>query len=539
MEHHQVICTLDAESISGTNLKRASIRRDGSSDCYVCNDDTEEPLCEHRLEKTRLEAWISEERENHQSLCPECDSLKKNGTVSVRVATRGGSNGGVSQKTLLLELFGAFNLKPDPLAGHTPIPENDGPPPHMEEGFMMWSPHDGRDGWIPMDPDGRRLEFKEYYGKLIDDIPKQKVTEFMISYIIAYPATRSRGNLDDLQVIGMEHGVPGNARWKIGMMRLLGKSAVVVAWHMLGMGSSDQVLDYKLNKTGEEENEAWDWVHDVPYVHQLMTEHIPREMEMKTKPFVFQSDDWGSGIHLRYAEAHDDWIKHNFFGNPIWIDGYFVIEIGTIGRLADKRRRDTKSFYLGAFGLTKDIIGIEKYMVQKRWKMNRYTETDYIYPYQDVDYQSGKNAAEMHPNYWNIAVLADRSSRLAPVQLQPYHPKNNTEGFHPENITKDVDIIWGNKDQMMPPSQMFRSYYLFPGVKSPHRIHTHEIDGANHFAEIDKPLSVTRAILTSLLSAHGPTIIPVFLGNGDYIMKGDEKELKDTLTRLYGAPKTH
>ncbi len=531
--HHRVICELDADTLFGTGIGRASIRNDGSG-CYVRNDDAGESLCEHRLEKTRLESWISEERDHYQSLCPECET--NHSTRFERICGRRGGTNGVD----LEELFDAFNLKPDPLAGHTPIPEIDGPPPHMEEGFMMWSPGDGRDGWVPMDSDGRRLDTSEYYGKLLDQIPKRKVTEFKISYIIAYPATRSRGKLDDLQVIGMEHGVPGNARWKIGMMRLLGKFAVVVAWHMLGMGSSDQVLDYKLNKSGgEEENEAWDWVHDVPYVHELMTQHIPGVLQMSPKTFVFQSDDWGSGIHLRYAEAHDEWIKHNFFGNPIWIDGYFVIEIGTIGRLADKRRRDLQSFYLGAFGLPKDIIGIEKYMVQKRWKMNRYTETDYIYPYQNVDYQSGKNAAEMHPNYWNIAVLADRSSRLAPVQLQPYHHTKNPSGFRPEKITKDVDIIWGNKDQMMPPSQMFRSYYLFPGVKSPHRVHTHEIEGANHFAEIDKPMSVTRAILTSLISAHGPTIIPVFLGNGDFIMKGDEKELKEILTTLYGAPKTN
>ena len=84
-------------------------------------------------------------------------------------------------------------------------------------------------------------------------------------------------------------------------------------------------------------------------------------------------------------------------------------------------------------------------MVEERWKMNRYTEADYIYPYQNVDYQSRKTTAEMNPNYWNIAVLADRSSRLAPRQLQPYHDSDNTYGFHPENIKGPIDFIWGLK----------------------------------------------------------------------------------------------
>ncbi len=87
----------------------------------------------------------------------------------------------------------------------------------------------------------------------------------------------------------------------------------------------------------------------------------------------------------------------------------------------------------------------------------------------------------------------------------------------------------------MPPGQVFRSVYLFPHAKVNH----HEIQDANHFTEIDNPLAVVRAILGSLLREHGKDIIPIFLGNGDYIMKGDETELKELLTKFYNAPKTH
>jgi hypothetical protein len=88
---------------------------------------------------------------------------------------------------------------------------------------------------------------------------------------------------------------------------------------------------------------------------------------------------------------------------------------------------------------------------------------------------------------------------------------------------------------MMPPSQVFRSVYLFPHARVAH----HEIQLANHFSEIDDPHAVVRAILGALLREHGHQVVPVFLGNGDYIMKGDERELKEMLTEIYLAPATH
>ena len=404
---------------------------------YLYNINKGEPQCDHIFEESELINWLQIHKRINDNLCPKCASVN---TVNF---------GAKFTTEQYQSLFSTFNLKPDKLMGHDPIPEIDGPPPILKEGEMMW--HSTTTiGSVPMTSDGERYKYSDYYGKFIQNMRTQNMVQdtsvFKISYIIAYPS-KENIDLDKLPLIGMLHGVPGNARWKIRMLRELGKFAVVVAWHMLGMGDSDQILDYKfINNKGKQPNQAWDWKYDVPYVHELMTQWIPSQHGLTPeKKWIFQSDDWGSGIHLRYLEKHNDIILHNFFSNPIWLDGYFVIEIGTIGKLANIRRDNLELFHTAAFGLPQIIIGVEKYMVEERWKMNRYTETDYIYPYQDVDYQSGKTAAEMKPNYWNIAVLADRSSRLAPRQLQPYHDSDNTYGFHPENINTPIDFIWGLK----------------------------------------------------------------------------------------------
>ncbi|KKM00369.1 hypothetical protein LCGC14_1805100 [marine sediment metagenome] len=450
---------IDIDPTNNTLLKSFNFLNDEKYACLY-NINKEEPYCNHIFKESELINWLNNKKQKN-NLCPECFNGKTSKIENSLIQ-------GDLTPAKIQQLFSIFNLRPDPLKGHDPIPEIDGPPPILKEGFMMWKPkstdpYPNRIGWIPMHVNKERLKFSEYHGLTIEEMNKKKLVQrtstFKISYIIAYPSTRFNKNLDDLPLIGMLHGVPGNARWKMRMLRELGKFAVVVAWHMLGMGDSDQVLDYTLdeNNQNEKENEAWDWIHDVPYVHQLMTEHIPDllgilkfKIDPKTKKeiprrWIFQSDDWGSGIHLRYLEQHNDSILHNFFVNPIWLDGYPVIEISTIGRLAAVRKENPSSFYSAAFGLPQIIIGIEKYMVEKRWKMNRYTETNYIYPYQHVDYQSGEIAADMPPNYWNIAVLANRSSRLAARQSQPYHPTENKYGFKPEKITKPIDFIIGLK----------------------------------------------------------------------------------------------
>lgn len=41
-------------------------------------------------------------------------------------------------------------------------------------------------------------------------------------------------------------------------------------------------------------NRMWDWKHDIHYVHQLMTQEVPRVMQIRPKPWIFQADDWGT-----------------------------------------------------------------------------------------------------------------------------------------------------------------------------------------------------------------------------------------------------
>ena len=500
----------------------------------------EKPCCEHVHDRAALQMHLKR-RSPKDPLCPKCPSPSRGPSLRPGKDTIGFGDfralEPVGQPTgRLEEMFDAFNLKPDKFAAHSPIPEIDGPEPRFEDGTMEWDAWAafGGSGDVPVNKTTKkRLKHSEYHGP-IDEVPNMRTETFNIAYTIAYPATRDKESLRDLPLIGMLHGVPGNRRWKYELMRHLGKFAIVVAWDMLGMGESDQVLDYTFMKQGAV-NEAWDWEHDVPYVHQLMTVHIPKVLDVSPQKWVFEADDWGAGPALWYAAMYPDWLLHSFFVCPVWLDGYPVIEIATIGRMAAVRRENPAAFMQGAFALPQVLVGIEKYMVEERWKMNRYTETDYLFPYQGVNYQAGKTAAEMQPNFWNLAVLADRSSRLAPRQLQPFHERNNPYGVHFDEVTAPVDFVWGKKDQMMPPSQVFRSVYLFPNAKVAH----HEIQNANHFAEIDDPLAVVRAILGGLLREHGKKIIPVFLGNGDYIMKGDERKLKERLTELYDAPRTH
>lgn len=219
--------------------------------------------------------------------------------------------------------------------------------------------------------------------------------------------------------------------------------------------------------------------------------------------------------------------------NPIFLDGYFVIEIGTIGKLSLVWKMNPDAFLQAAMGLPQTMLGIEKYMVLKRWKMNQYTEERNLGPYQDTNYQSGRIAAFMSANNWNLIVLADRSSRLAPRQLQPYHKQKNKWGCPTWNVIAPIEFINGMQDQMMPPGQGWRGSFAFPNA----RVNFTPIDGADHFSEMDQPDKVVRAMWNAMQRELGKSNIPIFLGNGtDVVFKGDEAELLQRLERIYGAP---
>ncbi len=191
------------------------------------------------------------------------------------------------------------------------------------------------------------------------------------------------------------------------------------------------------------------------------------------------------------------------------------------------------AFMQVAVALPNTMLGIEKYMILNRWKMNQYTEDQNLGPYQDTNYQGGRISAFMLPNFWNLIVLADRSSRLAPRQLQPYHPTKNRWGCRTQRVTSPVEIIWGMQDQMMPPAQGWRGTYLFPQA----RVNFTPIDGADHLVEYDQPDKVVRAMWNAMQREMGKANIPIFLGNGDdVVFKGDEEDLLHRLEDIYDAP---
>ncbi len=439
------------------------------------------------------------------------------------------------------KLFEAFNLKPGEFTDHHYDHSLDADV-HAFDGRMRWRSTVG-EGRVPRGP------MKSGYGRKIDDVVSDLTRVFEIAYTVMMPKSRSerrsivRGINDDLPLIGMLHGVPTNRKWKFFVQKMLAqRGAIVVSFDMLGMGESSMVLDYVADDQGDNENDvnsAWDWKNDVPYVHQLFMEHIPSlpgVNRSRDKKFVLACDDWGAGIGEWYAVTHPTTLEHFFLINPIHLDGYPVIEISTIGKTDRVRRMmGNAAFEQGAFTLPQVIIGILKYMIVNRKRMNRYTESSFMFPYQDVDYQAGKDAAGMRQHFWNLAVLAARASRLAPRQLQPYHDVENPEGLRVENI-KDVpiDVIWGTDDQMMPPVQMFRTIYQFPNC----RVAVHPIDDADHFVEIDQPVKVVNAMVAAMLRENKEAF-PPFLGVGDdYVYKGDEKEMVGKLEDIYvGAPR--
>ena len=447
-----------------------------------------------------------------------------------------GTAGHTSDDDLDDALFTAFNLPPEETADHR-FPRDLLPDVDLSVHHMKWTPGDGRSGRVPKNGGAP-------YGLPVAEVPYEETGTFSIACTIAMPASRkTRSDNSDLPLIGLLHGVPMNRRLKYQIMRILGQRAIVVCWDMLGMGESDAVLNYRLNNGSSsssscskkvEENEAWDWVHDVPYVHKLMTEFVPPLVGLqRNSPWIFQADDWGAGIALHYAALYPEMLRHLFLVSAILGDGHFVIEIGTIGRLAELGRLQPEKFTAAAFGLPQILVGIEKYMVEERWKMNRYTESSYLRPYQDVNYQAGRTAADMGPNYWNLRVLTDRASRLAARQLQPYSKHLNPCGVKFRKIRNvPVDFIGGKLDPMMPPAQGFRACYLFPNA----RVSWHVVDGANHFVELDRPDDVARIMIMAILREN-KVAMPVFVGHGnDFVYKGDEREHSRNLEHSYLTP---
>lgn len=130
-----------------------------------------------------------------------------------------------------------------------------------------------------------------------------------------------------------------------------------------------------------------------------------------------------------------------------------------------------------------------------------------------------------------MVVLANRASRLAPRQLLPFHPVLNIHGVKTWRMEGAVHYIWGWEDQMMPPSQVDRGLYLWPRALS---VGITEIQGADHFVEIDKPDQVARTMIRVINGVLGQGTTRAMVGLGpDATYKGDEPEIAAALDRIY------
>lgn len=419
------------------------------------------------------------------------------------------------------ELFDIYNLTPEKHEGHKFHEDWYGPPPRFEDGSFKFKTRDGTKGSVPLKK-----------GTLLNGVPLDKVDTietdvFEISYTVSYP---NRGPFPKKMMI-LLHGVPTQKNQKYEVMRHLGKFMFCVAPDMLGMGESDKPKFDDLSK--------WDWHNDIDWVDRLIS-HLRNEYPFlgDVEP-IFEADDWGGGIALHYAAASGagkfemngiefplkNKISQLIMVNPIALDGYYVREIGSIGRLSGLPPKD---FMMAVGGFDQTVVQIEKQMIYDRSKMNNYTERDFLSPYCDVNYQSGKMASEQGVNFWNISILADRSSRLAPRQLQPY---KDGKGVKYEDIKVSSILIWGMKDQMMPPTQMDRLYYLL--TLNHQRCYIHEIEKADHFSEWDRPDAISRAIIRSIRCEFGPNSLPIFLGNdSNAVYKGDERVMIERLAEI-------
>ena len=407
-------------------------------------------------------------------------------------------------------LYEAFSHPPDPDVGTEPrrnIYRDVGKPVHGK--ILVQTPFGG---YINTSPD------------------KQIYTDEME---IAYTLWGNAG-----PVVLFLHGVPTNRRQWRPVQERLAPFCRTIAIDMLGMGESD-----KPQKYGEEDDikrvaekmklpaarvdnsyKPWDWIFDVDYIDQLMVSMFGDER------FIFVADDWGSGINSHYAARYgSERLLAHIQLDPIAFDGYPVSEIQAIGRAS--AIEDDAAFQMAMGALDQTMVQIFKTMVHKPDNVyNQYSLRTIKFPYIDADYERpGANSMTLKLKWTAIRVLADRAAVLAPDLLLPYDPEKNPKGGDYTQSDVPTAILWGDKDNMMPPNQRLRFIYAMTSADvTPIRI-----GEAGHFAATDQPDWVAEAILTFIISIAGPMNMgDVFLGF-DGIWKGDEAMMIEDLRAMY------
>ncbi len=429
--------------------------------------------------------------------------------------------------------YDILSTPPDQTASRRPSLEVYGPPPTvLAQAFFMWKgPMRGR---VPGVIDGTVTRFWPESPQRLENVPSDKVPSFetdtfRIAYSMYEPAMSVRR---PLTTVMMMHGVPSNRRAKREVALVLARLGCrVFAIDMLGMGESDQVHDY-----GGPDDVGYDWINDTLYLAEMIPWLLKRHgASVPDGRFVYQADDWGTGIQNHFVAAHPEMVLMAIKLNGVELDGYEIEAIRAIGNTAAVARKNPTAFAQAANGIVFDMWQTMKNMVESesgQRTMNAYGEQDLLFPYRDVDVRSGEKAGDRGTLPWNLGALTRRADRLGPRQTLPHDGEKNVGGPRYDLMRTDKygpvpwEIIWGMLDQMMPPAQMDRLAELFTREASA-RVGVMPIEGGDHFIEMDKPMAVAATMMRAMRREFGAsehTLLP-FLGIDGVVWKGDERSV--------------
>lgn len=335
---------------------------------------------------------------------------------------------------------------------------------------------------------------------------------------------------DKGKAVIMLHGVPTNKGQYTSMQKRMSRFCRTLAIDMLGMGDSTKPLDYGIDANLPNGAQPWDWVYDTIYLRQVIEGVFPGER------VTLIADDWGGGIAIHAAIELQDILDSVILIDPIALDGYPVNEIQAIGRASGL---NDEQFMMAMGAIDSTIIQIEKTMVRDNNRFNQYVYKDFLHPYVETNYNTeGANSVTMGLKFDSLRVLADRAAVLAPYLLMPYDERRNPRGVDYNQINIPVMVLWGEDDNMMPATQLYRLMYVMVNSE----VEIQYVPRAGHFAAVDQPDYISEQIMNFIIRKHGKdAVADIFLGFGDsgsggrsVIWKGDEKELIRGLRKRYG-----
>jgi pimeloyl-ACP methyl ester carboxylesterase len=330
---------------------------------------------------------------------------------------------------------------------------------------------------------------------------------------------------DDTPRFLVLHGVPTNKKQWYPVAKYLALFGYVACIDMLGMGMSSKP---RLKDPPKD----WMWKHHLKYIRPLAKQLFGPNPAGGDgpKPFLFISDDWGSGIHVRYAARYPQDLERNVLLDPVAFDGYPVPEIEAIGR-AYNLPDETFQLVMGAFDQT--ALQIMKTMTYDPNVTNQYNQRDLLEPYADKDYdRPGWTPSKNGLKFDAIRVLSEMASALTPDQLLPYDPDDRPEGVQYDRITRETLVAWGEFDNMMPAPQTNRFQAVLTGTSCS----VARIPRAGHFAGLDQPELVAETILGWLNKdpSMRRRLNDVYFGLTG-VWKGDERHVVEILRVLYGT----